>query len=467
MQHPVEFTPQSDYLATRAQLISDLDQKTLVYLYQPLVGPVATALYQTLWTQVRSHPMFTQDRRPHSQLLATLGVDIDTLYTARVRLEAVGLMKTYTQVDTARHFVYEMYAPLRPTDFLNDDLLSVALYDTVGPDRLQELTSAFTVTPVRRSDMTDITRRFLDVFHLASDVTNPAPAVEQARAASEEAVTPHVRIDANQVDWELLAHLLAGSGIDSDELRQKQSAITTIAGFYNLSTSALARIIARAIDGLTGKINVKRMQAVAEQEYSTGESRVARNRQEDAGTSQTAAASTDGGKAKYQFTAQEQELLKNAKSMSIREFLNVTKQRKNKQLFAASNELNALRKLSQRNVFDVATINVLVDYLFQNPDRTSINAAYLDATANAWIAAKVNSPESAIMQVRNYKAGKTKQQEKWSQARRKRYGRPQRKETVPDWAKKDYVAPKPAVNAKARAELNAKLRRLNEDKKED
>ncbi|WP_196246240.1 replication initiation and membrane attachment family protein [Lacticaseibacillus zhaodongensis] len=466
MQHPAEFTPQSDYLATRAQLIGSLDQQTLVYLYQPLIGPVAAALYQTLWTQVRVHPMFTQDRRPHSSLLETLGVEIDTLYTARVRLEAVGLMKTYTQVDTERHFVYEMYAPLRPADFLKDDLLSIALYDTVGPDRYQELASSFTITPVRRSDMTDISRKFLDVFQIAGDLTNPAPTVEAARDTSAEQPSPQVRVDANQVDWELLGKLLAKSGIGSSELHDRQSAITAIAGFYGLSTSALARIIARAIDGLTGKINVARMRSAAEQEYSKGESRIARNRRDDGGAATAAvapAASSDDEQVKY--TAVELQLLKNAKSMSIREFLTVTKKRKDPQLYAAPNELFALRKLSERNVFDVATINVLVDYVLQ--DSSSINASYLDAVANAWIEAKVDSPERAIAQVRAYKAGKTKPQQKRSQGKRKQYGRPQRKETVPNWAKKDYVAPKPVVSAKVRAELNAKLKQLDSGKKKE
>ncbi|WP_162230964.1 DnaD domain protein [Lacticaseibacillus camelliae] len=94
------------------------------------------------------------------------------------------------------------------------------------------------------------------------------------------------------------------------------------------------------------------------------------------------------------------------------------KHRKNAQLFVAPNELQAVRKLAARNVFDNATINILIDYILQNYD--SVNQALLDAIANRWLAVGVDSPARALQAIKDY-------QQKPRQSRR-RQAQPARQE---------------------------------------
>ncbi|WP_054749585.1 hypothetical protein [Lacticaseibacillus thailandensis] len=58
MRKPANFMPQDDYLATQATEYSDVDRRTLTYLYQPILGPVATALYTSLWLKVSATRSF-------------------------------------------------------------------------------------------------------------------------------------------------------------------------------------------------------------------------------------------------------------------------------------------------------------------------------------------------------------------------------------------------------------------------
>ncbi len=468
MATPTNFMPQDDYLVTQAQLLTDLDRKTLIYLYQPMVGAVSVALYQSFWAQVKQHPLFTRDRQPHTNLLATLGVGVDEFYNARIRLEAVGLIKAYTQFDTSRHYVYEMYAPLAPDKFFADDLFSVALYDTVGAEQYLTLSKAFTVTPVRRSDMHDISKKFMDVFHVSGDVASVPEDVRTVREATAAVPAPVTKIDVNVVDWELLERQLQGLGLASGELMQHQRAIAQVAGFYGLDTSTVARLLGRSLDTMTGKINDGRLRREAEQTYSR-DSGARMHQTQPVAQEPASQPSTNPDTAKAQQTqtdqlmpvtdptAEEKALLQRARSMPIREFLETTKKAKNSKMFAASNELFAVQQLFDQNLFDMATLNILVAYILKN--RPSISAAYLNSVANAWLADDVSSPELALAEIRRYKQGKGRSTQTH---RRTNYSnRPQRKEPVPDWAKADYKVPDSAVSSETKKAMAERMARLD------
>jgi len=69
--------------------ISDLSWQTLTQLYQPIMGPSAAGLFSALfWLPNRG----TYQR--HTTLLTVLGLDLEHLYEARIRLEATGLLTT-------------------------------------------------------------------------------------------------------------------------------------------------------------------------------------------------------------------------------------------------------------------------------------------------------------------------------------------------------------------------------------
>lgn len=458
------FMPQDDFLVTQAELLTDLDRKTLTYLYQPLVGAVAAALYAALWTMVKPRPMFTRDRQPHTILLGTLAVSADELYNARIRLEAVGLLKTYTQFDTERHYVYEMFAPLRPEKFFADDLLSIALYDSVGAERYLELSGAFTVTPVRRSDMHDITKTFTDVFNLSPSLASVPSEVQTVREATEEPARPVAEIDVNKIDWELLQRKVAGMGLNDGELQAKQHAIAQVAGFYGLDTSSLALLVGRSIDILTGEINAGVLRREAEQSYSRPDNK--RLSQQEVNLPATAAAETATTTAKapgaIKLSADEASLVARAKTMPVREFLEATKKATNSKMFVADNERFAVQKLLDRNVFSAATINVLVYYVLHN--RENISAAYLNSVANSWIKAKVETPEQAVVAIREFRTAPNAAGQKH---RRANYGRQQRKEPVPSWAEKDYQAPKKPVTSTTLKELAEKRAKLQNTGKRD
>lgn len=462
MTRPTQYTPQSDYLATRAQLLGETSQRVLVYLYQPLIGAVASALYQTLWTQVKAHPQFTRDRQPHSKLLQTLGCDMEGLYEARIRLEAVGLIRTYTQVDTSRHYVYELYAPLAADKFFAEDLLSIALYDTVGPDEYARLTAAFTVTPVRRSDMQELTLGFMDVYHIASSLVNVPEGVTSAREVTAGKVNPLPHITTDVVDWQLLTRLLAKTPLRHDALSDQRELLAQVAGFYALTTAQLARAVQHSLDDLTGSIDPYRLRRIAEREHGN---QSALKRQQEYGQQPSLVQDVNQEKTTHlevSLSNDERVLLQRAKSMSVRDFLDFRKKERNPRLEPQDSEIFAFSELLRKNTFDTPTINILIDYLLRID--SFIPKSMIGAVVTRWVDAGVDSPESALVQIRAHEQGKDKKVKRG----RSGYSKPRRVEQKPAWEQPGYTVPKKTLTVAERDAMNAKLTALkNQQTKEE
>jgi replication initiation and membrane attachment protein len=148
-------------------------------------------------------------------------------------------------------------------------------------------------------------------------------------------------------------------------------------------------------------------------------------------------------------------LLQKAKSMPPRQFLTAAKQAKNVRMYPANNELRAVQQLSERNVFDAPTINILIDYILRTND--SINQALLDAIANSWLKANVNSPEAALKQISDFEKQKAS-----GQKRRQGSAKGPRQEKLPDWAQEGYQPEKKKVSDADREKLAAQLAKLRE-----
>ena len=121
----------------RASMIGDYDRRLLAELYQPLIGHQGLALFMTLDA---FHDALGGDEAllvevyiNHTQLTIT------DLSIAKARLEAVGLLKTYTkkQADYQIHAL-ELYAPKSPAAFFDDVVLTGLLIEYIGAPLVQK-----------------------------------------------------------------------------------------------------------------------------------------------------------------------------------------------------------------------------------------------------------------------------------------------------------------------------------------
>jgi replication initiation and membrane attachment protein len=434
MDRPQSFMAQDDYIVTQATYLTDHDQQVAVALYQPLVGPVALALYLSLWQEASARPVLT-DRRPQTRLLDLLNIDVDTLFQARIRLEAVGLLKTYTATDAmSRYYAYELYAPVTPPAFFADDLLGMLLYDRVGQSRYAELAQQFTLHPVRRDDWQDVSQGFLDVFALTN--------VLDQQQLQQKAQPPVTLGTGEGYDWVLLTQLLQRTNLKAGAVDDHREALYQIARFYGLNPPQLAQLITRATDVMTGELQLKQLRQFAEQTYSQS--------QKPAFTAEAPATTPAAPQTTLAVTPAESALLTKASELAPREFLEATKKAKNARAFAAPNEVYAVRDLVQRRTFPDVTVNILIDYVLQSYD--SLSQALLNGYVSRWVNANVASPQSALEQIRKEAQSKAKP--------RARNGRASRQEETPEWMQPGYTAKTQPVSAERKDKIAARLAKL-------
>ena len=94
INHWKELVPVDQYRVMTKGILNDYDRKIISMLYQPLIGPLSTSLYFTLWSELESNQLLSQESN-HYQLMNVLNFPLNDIYEARKKLEGIGLLKVY------------------------------------------------------------------------------------------------------------------------------------------------------------------------------------------------------------------------------------------------------------------------------------------------------------------------------------------------------------------------------------
>lgn len=155
---------QDYYSCINKSLIADYDYKSLIMLYQPIVGSKALSLYFTFLMDASFHEWV--DVNTHLELSKKTSLSLFEIGEARKKLEALSLIKTYrklNEVETAS-YIYELYAPKTPEDFFNDPLFLGLLEASIGEKSLARLRRFFKTKPSEIDGYVNLTTKFNDVY---------------------------------------------------------------------------------------------------------------------------------------------------------------------------------------------------------------------------------------------------------------------------------------------------------------
>ncbi|MCP3762505.1 DnaD domain protein [Domibacillus sp. A3M-37] len=163
-RHWNEMQPADAYTITVSGCVDSLEQKVITLLYQPLIGAQALSLYMTMYAEVEDGKL-SSGSAPHYHLMNTLGCSPQQIYEDRLKLEGIGLLKTYVKkTEESRGFLYELLPPLAPDQFFTDGLLNVFLYRKIGKPHFLRLKRMFCDREPKSPDFRDVTHAFADVF---------------------------------------------------------------------------------------------------------------------------------------------------------------------------------------------------------------------------------------------------------------------------------------------------------------
>ena len=238
----VNLLPADTYIVKNSSILDNEHRNILFKLYQPVIGSISINLYFTLWSDLDSSFIISKENTHHS-LMANTRLNLEDLLEAREKLEGAGLLKTYVKKGTINSYIYELYAPLEPKEFLENPILASALQNNVGKKEYKNIINFFSVPPIKLDGYEDITLSFGETFDTceASFVSNN---IENIRRVKSIDITISEKVNINNIL----------SLIPSDYLNKKtvtkemRSLISKLAFIYNLDEEDLAELIRNSIN---------------------------------------------------------------------------------------------------------------------------------------------------------------------------------------------------------------------------
>ncbi|GIN22105.1 MAG TPA: Replication initiation and membrane attachment protein [Bacillus bacterium] len=159
-----EVQPIDSFYAVMNGRICDHDKKVISFLYQPLMGMACTNLYTTLAYMVEENRLWSEEWN-HYHLMELLGLNLDDIYQARLKLEGMGLLRTFIkEAADQRVYIYELQPPLSAEQFFTDGMLNIYLYQKVGQTHFLKLKRAFSDSAINKEEFAEVTRSFQDVY---------------------------------------------------------------------------------------------------------------------------------------------------------------------------------------------------------------------------------------------------------------------------------------------------------------
>jgi len=273
-QHWQELLPIDHYIAAANGLLHDYDRKILTFLYQPLIGAGCLSLYMTLWAELEENRLWSESHSHHS-LMNFMDMNLKAIYEKRLKLEAIGLLKTYVkQEDGRRLFVYELQPPLTAEQFLSDGMLNIYLYRKIGRVQFARVKRFFSDKKLNDVEFNDVTRAFQEVFTTGhsnlftyDDDTKQALDVSVGEQFIDRKQANEIRVKPDDFNFELLFAGLHENLITQEAFTKKvMEAISSLAFLYGIDAIQMKNIVISAITE-DNKINIEELRKSARDWY--------------------------------------------------------------------------------------------------------------------------------------------------------------------------------------------------------
>jgi len=452
-QHWQEILPIDHYSVTSNGLIHEYDRKVLTLLYQPLIGTTCFSLYMTLWAELEENRLWSNSST-HHLLMNLLGLNLKDIYEARLKLEGIGLLKTYVNTEgEERSFIYELNPPLTPEQFFLDGMLNIYLYRKIGKSHFARLRRFFTDQAIpAEKGYHEITKAFQEVYASASpeniqylqDVSKETEAGQDEQIIGRHEQGP-IQIDTETFDFDLLLSGLNESLVPKKALTAKvKEAISNLSFLYHVDPIEMKKFILGAIDE-KDEIDIEELRKGVRDwylfvNYDQLPSLINRT--------QPSAQQTQVTEPK----TPEEKLIRYFETTSP---LNVFKELSGG-IEPSQSELKTLEEVMLKYKLPPGVVNVLIDVVMKKKDM-KFPKSYVETVASHWARKQLKTVKETMEFAKNdhswdndKKAGKTSKR------------RPTRTEVLPDWFDKDTKEAVVETEPKENKDLEAKKQSMEE-----
>lgn len=462
--------PKDKFSVIKTQHVSETDYLVLNMLYQPIVGVEAIGLLNLLLIEEKLEHQ--KELQNHSVLLNQLDMGIPEFFSARSRLEAVGLLKTFVKpLDNENHMIYEVQQPMNASKFLHDDILSLLLIEKLGFKKVEELSQFFNYEQKNMDDYVEVTKSFVEVFRFDS---KRLLANEEELNVLKSIVTPSKdsfteKVITETFDWSFFLSLIDNLHIDKNQIQQElKRTVELFHQLYGINELEMFDYIKQSVDYVTNKVNDKEFKQLVYKGYHSRKKQEITTNSEAEDINQDKLTETEKDQLRKNtlrltgFTDGEIEVILSCETIAPLIFLKAIKHQKGG--FVSSNERWTIENLKTQSSLPDSVINMLIHYMLVAQGNASINQNMMMSIANDWAQKKIFSPEEALNQVKELQKERTQPVRKKSTYNNKNQN--QRKETLPDWAKDEVVRKETPLSKEEDDFFQKQLERLTNKSKE-
>ena len=446
MSYPWQsLSPKDSFFIQQQCFITDIDKKIVTFLYQPIIGSHAYSLYMTLLSEIDEHTYHSREHL-HSEIFSLLSMGIPEFYQARIRLEGIGLLKTFVKEDLDKKYIYEPCCPVSSKHFFEDDLLRLLLLDRVGERKLAELQKRFSIQKKNREKVEEITKSFLNVYDFSETSYQQQEKFSQSSSqdnqklvGSQEGKAPSLK--ETSFNFPFLEQLLEKEYFSKDALtKDLKNTIHVLHTLYGIDEIGISPFVLRATNLETGKVDTKELESEVASSY--GKTRVTNRKIQDKVEKQMEQTKVESSDRKSQleragYSQQEIHLIQVSERMTPIQFITDIKDQKKGSV--TSNERKLLNVLLAENDITPAVLNILIYYMLVVQNAPTMIKGKAEAIVNDWTQAYVKLPEQAIEKTKQFVGEKIASAERRQENRStaKYYGKNvvRKIEKLPEWAK--------------------------------
>jgi replication initiation and membrane attachment protein len=455
-QHWKEVLPVDRYIVRSHQILHDYDRKIITLLYQPLIGSKSFSLYMTFWSELEQNRLWGEEATHHS-LIAIMQCNLKDIYQARLKLEGLGLLKTFLrEEEDKRLFIYELHPPLTPQQFFTDSVLSVFLYNRVGRTKFNKLKRFFSDFDFDRNQFREMTKPFNEVF----STVHPEELVLKTEHGSNsdlELSSSHVYMDRTDSRHLYLSDSVFNfnlflSGLSENIVPRKaitpkvKEAIKKLAFLYGLDPLQMQKVVMSAINE-ENIIDIEELRKAAREWYQFEHGNRLPKISELVQPMEFRTMNDDEPKTK------EEQLIKLLETISPKQLLMDI----SGGIVPSSADLQVIEDIMFQQKLLPGVVNVLIYYVMLRTDM-KLSKAYMEKIASHWARKNIKTVKEAMDLAKK----EHRQYQNWAQSKKQRSTQHKvvRKELLPDWLHQDQ--PEETLSEEEQAQFEMEKRKVEE-----
>lgn len=404
----VTLLPADIYQVINKSLLSEMDKLVLNMLYMPIIGNTSITLYNTLYNELKANN-YVSTELTHHHLMTNLGDTLDNIKEARIKLEGVGLVKTYVKEGSVNSYVYELFSPLSVSEFFNHPIFNMVLYNNVGKEEYLRIKSYFKIPSLNLSGYKDITSPF--------DMTFKSRSYTNLELTNDDEIACKVK---RNLEYDMMFDFDALlSGIPKNFLNEKaltksiKELITNLAFLYELDPLKMGDII---------KISINEKGLIDREELKTNVRKYYEFNHDGRLPSLIFKSQPDYLRSPVGDNSLKGRIIKVFETTKPYDFL----KSKYKGVRPTERDMKILEMLIVDLKFNPAVCNVLIDYILKTQNNRLVKS-YVEVVAGEWKRANLETAKEAM----EYAEKSHKKFKRIKPVKTKK------EETTPDWFNKN------------------------------